>query len=378
MLGNRTPRATLPVPLLEIDLQYEPEALARVKQHWAATFAHQRKISVYGKRIMARVMEQIKEDDLQLREYYQLRIASLVEGTDIDVVAAYSFVKKALYELAHITWEFESLDSNEWYTRHLLDTTKERRVGVKDGIITIILNPQLAPYFVQIAGQYSTYKLDGYMNLHSWYSMRFFEILSAFRDTGWWEVSVDEYRLLMDCGPETDRWGAPKKDKKGSPVMKYDDTNVLIKKTVLTAQKELEQTPCAFTYSLVLEASRTGRGRKKITGLRFELLHKQPTVIPASWLTDTILRPTIDRLREFKVTDRNIALYLKAMDVSEARKLVREWQLKENSQKKIDDKQKYCNAVFVRVGKQIMDQKKKDALSARQVVQAALAFTNEQ
>jgi hypothetical protein len=43
--------------MLELDLQYEPEALARVKQHWAATFAHQRKISVYGKRIMARVME---------------------------------------------------------------------------------------------------------------------------------------------------------------------------------------------------------------------------------------------------------------------------------------------------------------------------------
>ncbi len=96
--------------MLELDLQYEPEALARVKQHWAATFAHQRRISVYGKRIMARVMEQIKEDDLQLRDYYQLRVSSVVEGTDIDTDTAYSFLKKAIYELAHVTWEFESLD----------------------------------------------------------------------------------------------------------------------------------------------------------------------------------------------------------------------------------------------------------------------------
>lgn len=62
------------------------------------------------------------------------------------------------------------------------------------------------------------------------------------------------------------------------------------------------------------------------------------------------------------------------MEVVEARKLLREWQLKENSQKKIDDKQKYCNAVFVRVGKQISEEKKKDTLLARQVVQAALGF----
>jgi hypothetical protein len=294
------------------------------------------------------------------------------------VVAAYSFVKKALYELAHVTWEFESVDSSEWFTRHLLDTTKERRVGFKDGIITIVLNPQLAPYFVQIAGQYSTYKLEGYMNLHSWYSMRFFEILSAFRDTGWWEVTLDEYRLLMDCGQELDKFGTPKKDREGQPVMKHADTNELIKKTVLGAQKELEKTPCAFVYSPILEANRTGRGRKKIVGLRFELLHKQSTVIPVSMLSDTTWRPVIDRLREFKVTDRNLALYLKAVGIGEARKLIREWQLKENSQKKIDDKQKYCNAVFVRVGKQIIEENKQQALSANRLMQAALAFKNEQ
>jgi hypothetical protein len=64
--------------------------------------------------------------------------------------------------------------------------------------------------------------------------------------------------------------------------------------------------------------------------------------------------------------------------IGEARKLIREWQLKENSQKKIDDKQKYCNAVFVRVGKQIIEENKQQALSANRLMQAALAFKNEQ
>ncbi|HLK96434.1 MAG TPA: replication initiation protein [Hymenobacter sp.] len=57
-------------------------------------------------------------------------------------------------------------------------------MGIKDGVITIVLNPELTPYFVKIAGQYSTYKLDSYMRLHTWYAMRFYEILSSFQDSG--------------------------------------------------------------------------------------------------------------------------------------------------------------------------------------------------
>ena len=368
MATTETPQLA---PLLELALQYEPEAQNRVKQHWHVTFSRQRKMTVYSKRIMARVMEQIKDDDLQLREFYQLRVSSLVEGTENES-QQYTLAKKALYELAAVQWEFEDLETNEWYLRHLLDSTKKRRVGIKDGIITILLNPELAPYFIQIAEQqYSTFKLDGYMGLHSWYSMRFFEILSAFRDTGWWEVSIEEYRLLMDCGPELDKFGQPKKDKKGKVKVKLASTKDLIAQTITGAQKELADTPFAFDYRPVL-ATAVKRGRPKIVALRFDLHHRQLTVIPPSWLTDKGAGPVINSLRGFKITDKNIALYLKTITLAGAKKLLREWQLKENSQQKIDDKTKYCNAVFVRVGKQMMADQKAEVLQARKHVQQAL------
>ena len=106
MATNETPQLA---PLLELALQYEPEAQNRVKQHWHVTFSRQRKMTVYSKRIMARVMEQIKDDDLQLREFYQLRVSSLVEGTENES-QQYTLAKKALYELAAVQWEFEDLE----------------------------------------------------------------------------------------------------------------------------------------------------------------------------------------------------------------------------------------------------------------------------
>lgn len=357
---------------LDLGLQYEPEALNRVKQHWYVTFSRQRKMSVYSKRIMARVMEQIKDNDMQLRDFYQLRVSSLAEGTDLEGMAVNTQAKRALYELAAVQWEFEDLETGEWYLRHLLDSTKKQRVGIKDGIITILLNPELAPYFVQLAEQqYSTYKLDGYMGLHSWYSMRFYEILSAFRDTGWWEVPIEEYRMLMDCGPELDKGGQPKKDKKGKVKMKLANTADLIAQTVTGAQKELLSTPYAFDYRPVHDTV-VRRGRPKIVGLRFDLHHKQITAVPPSWVADKDAGPVIASLRSFKITDKNIALYLKAITLAGAKKLLREWQLKENSQQKIDDKTKYCNAVFVRVGKQLIADQKEEALQARKHVQQAL------
>ncbi|OGX87414.1 hypothetical protein BEN47_10820 [Hymenobacter lapidarius] len=329
-------------------------------------------MSVISKRIMARVLEQIKEDDLELREFYQLRVTSLVEGTDMTVESAYTFAKQALYELARVQWEFEDVETKEWYLRPLLDGTKERRVGIKDGTITIILNPQLAPYFVNIAGQYSTYKLEGYLGLHSWYSMRFFEILSSFRVSGWWEVSLEKYREVMDCGPELDKYGQIKKDKAGKVKMKLANASDLIAKTVLGAQKELQTTPYAFDYHPVYEQERVGRGRRKIVGLRFDLQQKQLTAVPPSWLTDKDAGPVIANLRSFKVTDKNIALYLKTMTLAGARKLLYEWRIKENSQQKIDDKTKYCNAVFVRAAKVLIEERKELALADKRIAQQAL------
>ncbi|RZK30010.1 MAG: RepB family plasmid replication initiator protein, partial [Hymenobacter sp.] len=329
------PRA---IPMLELDLKYEPEFRGEVKQHWNVTFAHQKRISVYGKRIIARVIDQIRDNDYQLREFYQLHISSILEGTDIDTETAYAKIKGALYELADVKWEFESIDHKEWYFRHLLDTTREQRVGYKEGVITILLNPQLAPYLVK-AAHYSKFPLNGYMNLKSWYSMRFFEILAAWQDKGYWEVTVDNYRQYMDCWHEIDKRGQIKKDKNGQPLVKYANTRQLIINTMKEPEKELAGTDFEFTFTPIYETDRSGRGRKKIIRFRFEL-KKGPMLkeIPASWLEHVDTGSIIVRLREWKVTDANIVKYATILKQQGVLELLKAWDAKNRSNRHIDDK----------------------------------------
>ena len=362
--------------MLELDLKYEPEFRGEVKQHWNVTFAHQKKISVYGKRIMARVIDQIRDNDYKLRDFYQLHVSSIIEGTDIDADTAFSKIKGALYELADVKWEFESIDRKEWYFRHLLDTTKEQRIGYKDGIITILLNPQLAPYLVK-AAHYSKFPLHGYMNLKSWYSMRFFEILAAWQDKGYWEVPVDEYRLYMDCWHDLDKRGQVRMDKKNQPVMKYPNTKLLLDNTMKEPEKELAGTDFEFTYKAIYETDRSGRGRKKIIRFRFEL-KKGPLLknIPDSWLENADTGSIIARLREWKVTDANITKYAPILKQEGALELLKAWGDKNRSNRHIDDKLRYCNAAWVRAGKQALEDIKQakidDKAEAKLIVQQAL------
>ena len=48
--------------VLPLGLTYEPKHKDIIKQHWNVTFARQGRMSVAAKRIMARVIDQIRDD----------------------------------------------------------------------------------------------------------------------------------------------------------------------------------------------------------------------------------------------------------------------------------------------------------------------------
>ena len=314
----------------------EKEVKKYAKQHWNITFARQRKVSVYAKRIMANVMAMIKEDDSDLRPYYQMHISDVVPSTEIEF---YTKVKKAFDELTDLKWLIEDIDTKYFAFRHLLDTTKTLKndgfeCSYKDGMITIVLNPALKPYFIELA-HYSIYELKHYMHFSSWYSLRMFELLSAFKDTGIWWVTIDEFRQLMDC------------------EKKYPLNKDLLKYTLTEPLLELESTELAFTYEPVFDMYAHGRGRKPVIALEFRLKKAKPKNVPQEWFEfSDEHKNVLLRLRSWQVTDANIVRYAKVIGMERANKLLYEWQLKG---KEIQDKTKYCNAVWVRIGKVAME-----------------------
>lgn len=304
----------------------EKEVKKYAKQHWNVTFARQRKVSVYAKRIMANVLAMIKEDDSELRPYYQMHISDVVPTTDSDFHAK---VKKAFDELTDLKWLIEDISTKYFAFRHLLNTS-DVNCAYKDGTISIVLNPLLKPYFIELA-HYSIYELKHYMHFSSWYSLRMFELLSAFKDTGIWWVSIDEFRQLMDC------------------EKKYPLSKDLLKYTLAEPLQELESTELAFSYEPVYDMYAHSRGRKPVIALEFRLKKATPKNVPQEWFEfSDEHKSVLLRLRMWQVTDPNIIRYAKSIGMERANKLLYEWQLKG---KEIQDKAKYCNAVWVRVGK---------------------------
>ena len=329
------------------------EAKEYAKQHWNMTFARQKRISVCGKRIMARVLSMVKDDHDELLQY-RMHVRD-VTSPDMDMTSAYKEVKQAFDELTNLKWLIEDPENREFYYRHLIDTT-DPETGYRDGEITIALNPILKPYFLALA-HYTVFELKFYMHLKSWYSMRLFELLSAFRDTGVWRVPIEEYRQLMDC-----------KDK-------YPNVTDLINRTTSEPLEELSSTSLAFEVTPIREtAGPKERGRPAITALEFRLKKVQLKKVPVEWLEfSDEYRLVLDKLiHNWKVSEANIVRYAQAITLAGTRKLLQEWELKERSNQRIDDKVKYCNAVWIRVGRQKLKELEQESHQAKEAVNELL------
>jgi len=325
-----------------LPLNVEPREIKEtIKQHWNITFARQGKISVVGKRIMAMVLGQIHENDLQLKPYYQMSVTDVVKAAELKGKSPYSQVKKALDELARQVWSVEDIEKQIYKPKQLINTsTMESKEGFEygynDGMITVVLNPFLEPYFLNLA-HHSTYELKHYMHFKSWYSMRMWELLSAYRDQPKYHVSLDEFRKLMDC------------------EKKYKDVNWMIEKTLAEPLEELKNTSLAFRVEKV-PAKFHGRGRPPIVGLEFHFLKtpEAPAETLQKWAKHSERHERLlkEALEKWKLNPRHLVKHLPSVGIDALGELLRGFQLKQNEPKdRMKDIAKYCNKAFLNLAK---------------------------
>ena len=62
------------------------------------------------------------------------------------------------------------------------------------------------PYLVHLNKRFTTYELKRVADLSSTHSIRLFEMLQQFRSTGFYTVSVDDFRELLELGPSYERY----------------------------------------------------------------------------------------------------------------------------------------------------------------------------
>lgn len=344
---------TLPLEVVKSNLS--PEYAEIVKQNWKITFSRQYLTSVTVRRVMGLIASQIKEDG-GVKEYYQITADKVIKETNLDKAEIYKQMKGVVYELSTVCYYIEDEETGAIIPRHLLDTTRFKNpAGYYDGKLTVAFNPQLKGIVDQLA-HYSKFELGAYMNYSSWYSMRLYELLYAFKDKNFIEFEIDKYREWMGCGIEWDRKGNPKYNSKtGKPkYLKYTQHADAIKKTTAEPFKDFQGMDLEFRVSPVYGSS-VGRGRPAVVKVRFEFLNKTLSARERVqiWCGNSPkFKEQYCRLKDWKVSDENIVKYTKALGEIGIGKMLHDWQIKNlpDSKKPILSKEKYCNSEIIRIG----------------------------
>jgi hypothetical protein len=342
--------------VLPLDLEQEPNYKEIIKQNWQFTFTRQVITSVYAKRVVALIVAQMKTDN-EFKPFYQIRAVDIIRETGLHKDEVYYRMGKVVYELAHVVYFFENKKEHTIIPRHLLDTTRYANpAGYHNGVLTVAFNLTLKEIIMELA-HYSEIELNTYLRFSSWYSMRLWELLSAYKDKGWYQVNIDEYRELMGCGiilnPKNNQPVLDKKTKK--PKVKYPNPADLIKKTTSEPLKEFLNTELAFTIKRVSDETKAGKGRRPIIAVRFDLINKpvDPIKEIQNWSNKSAnFKKVYERLKKYEVHEDLIVKYVKFIGKEAINKLLYEWDLRQisNSKNPILAPEKYCNKVFKEVG----------------------------
>lgn len=124
------------------------------------------------------------------------------------------------------------------------------RINPTTETLTAKVNDEFAFLLNELDRNFTRFELNEFLELKSSYAKECYRRLKQFRTKGWWEVSIDEFRRLLDVAP--------------SYKMCDVDKNVL-----RPIEKELA---LAFNNFKIIKKYKKGRGRggKVVSALRFE------------------------------------------------------------------------------------------------------------
>lgn len=144
-----TPPRRLPfTPPFVLRLAYDEADFKMVRTHWTKNFVRKFPPGEPVHRLMARVLHQIRTDGYVIRDYYVFpweEVTTLGEDTPEEQMYC------ALHQLDSVMFRFEMPALRQYHVRRLLDDTKERRIGCVDGLVTLLFNPALRNYLLNVA-----------------------------------------------------------------------------------------------------------------------------------------------------------------------------------------------------------------------------------
>ncbi len=127
---------------------YDQADFKMVRTHWNKNFVRKFPPGEPVHRLMARVLHQIRTDGYVIRDHY---LFPLEEVTTPGENTPEEQIYCALHQMDAVMFRFEAPALRQYHVRRLLDDTKERQIGCVDGVVTLLFNPALRDYLLNVA-----------------------------------------------------------------------------------------------------------------------------------------------------------------------------------------------------------------------------------
>lgn len=101
-------------------------------------------------------------------------------------------VSKKLGSLNYLERSEDGLDAKLFILFQTFDIK-----GSQD-ILKVCVHPQFEYVFNKIGMEFTQFELDEFIHIQSTYAKSTYRLLKQYRTTGWWKVTIEDFRLLLD------------------------------------------------------------------------------------------------------------------------------------------------------------------------------------
>ena len=136
----------------------------------------------------------------QLQRMYILTAKEFSKVFNTDINNSYKVLKKAVDRLMKTDIKVEKPELKEIWKINICSMAKYNK---EKGSVTIEFTDRIMPYLVQVREKFILYNLKEIGNFNSLYTIRLYELLQEFKETGWMLISVDKLRKSFANWPGT-------------------------------------------------------------------------------------------------------------------------------------------------------------------------------
>lgn len=198
-------------------------------------------MTLIQKRIFLLVLKQINAKDKNFKNY-SVRVKDLIDLGGSENL--YQRLRKEVEGLMGKPIGIEKKDGG-WKLFTLIGYAE---YFPKQGRLDIQIHPEMKDYFLQLKRDFTPVPIQEIMKCSSVYGQRFYELLYRFRDTGWWNVTVDKLREILKLED------------------KYANFTHFRKYVLKQAQRDLADTNLSFSWNEIKAA-----GSRRIERLEFQI-----------------------------------------------------------------------------------------------------------